>query len=110
MDGDDECGARRRQPCADRRLPGRSISIWEVAGKVATVTLNRPERKNPLTFDRYAELRDLFRALEARARRAARRRSPGAGEQFLLRRRRARDHRPADAELRHAGPARLHRA
>jgi enoyl-CoA hydratase/carnithine racemase len=30
---------------------------------VATVTLNRPERKNPLTFDSYAELRDLFRAL-----------------------------------------------
>ncbi len=32
-------------------------------GKVATITLNRPERKNPLTFDSYAELRDLFRAL-----------------------------------------------
>ncbi|MGA8514121.1 MAG: enoyl-CoA hydratase family protein [Burkholderiaceae bacterium] len=30
---------------------------------VATVTLNRPERKNPLTFDSYAELRDLFHAL-----------------------------------------------
>ena len=38
--------------------------IWEVAGKVATVTLNRPERKNPLTFDSYAELRDVFRALK----------------------------------------------
>jgi len=36
---------------------------WEVNGKVATITLNRPERKNPLTFDSYAELRDLFRAL-----------------------------------------------
>jgi len=33
---------------------------WSVEGKVATVTLNRPERKNPLTFDSYAELRDLF--------------------------------------------------
>src|SRR5690348_9227494 len=32
-------------------------------GKVATLTLNRPERKNPLTFDSYAELRDLFRKL-----------------------------------------------
>jgi enoyl-CoA hydratase/carnithine racemase len=32
---------------------------------VATITLNRPERKNPLTFDSYAELRDLFRALES---------------------------------------------
>jgi enoyl-CoA hydratase/carnithine racemase len=37
--------------------------LWEVDGKVATVTLNRPERKNPLTFESYAELRDLFRAL-----------------------------------------------
>ena len=36
---------------------------WEVNGKVATITLNRPERKNPLTFQSYAELRDLFRAL-----------------------------------------------
>ncbi len=33
---------------------------WQVEGKVATVTLNRPERKNPLTFASYAELRDLF--------------------------------------------------
>lgn len=32
-------------------------------GGVATLTLNRPERKNPLTFESYAELRDLFRAL-----------------------------------------------
>ena len=32
-------------------------------GKVATITLDRPDRKNPLTFDSYAELRDLFRAL-----------------------------------------------
>lgn len=36
---------------------------WEFAEGVATVTLNRPERKNPLTFDSYAELRDTFRAL-----------------------------------------------
>ncbi len=34
-----------------------------VDGKVATVTLDRPERKNPLTFESYAELRDLFHAL-----------------------------------------------
>jgi len=32
-------------------------------GRVATVTLNRPEKKNPLTFESYAELRDLFRDL-----------------------------------------------
>ena len=34
---------------------------YQVQGKVATITLNRPERKNPLTFDSYGELRDLFR-------------------------------------------------
>ena len=33
---------------------------WECKGGVATITLNRPERKNPLTFESYAELRDLF--------------------------------------------------
>jgi enoyl-CoA hydratase/carnithine racemase len=39
--------------------------LWEVdaASRVATIRLNRPERKNPLTFDSYAELRDLFRDL-----------------------------------------------
>ena len=37
--------------------------LWQVDGTVATITLNRPERKNPLTFDSYAELRDLFRDL-----------------------------------------------
>lgn len=36
---------------------------WSLDGKVATITLNRPERKNPLTFESYAELRDLFRDL-----------------------------------------------
>jgi enoyl-CoA hydratase/carnithine racemase len=35
---------------------------FEVAGKVATLTLDRPDKKNPLTFDSYAELSDLFRA------------------------------------------------
>ncbi|MBL8489391.1 MAG: enoyl-CoA hydratase/isomerase family protein, partial [Rhodocyclaceae bacterium] len=37
--------------------------LWRIEGKVGVVTLNRPERKNPLTFDSYAELRDLFRDL-----------------------------------------------
>lgn len=37
---------------------------WEAEGGVATITLNRPERKNPLTFDSYAELRDLFGRLK----------------------------------------------
>jgi enoyl-CoA hydratase/carnithine racemase len=36
---------------------------WSFADGVASVTLNRPERKNPLTFESYAELRDTFRAL-----------------------------------------------
>ena len=36
---------------------------WSVQDRVATITLNRPERKNPLTFESYAELRDLFRDL-----------------------------------------------
>ena len=34
--------------------------LWAFDDGVATVTLNRPERKNPLTFDSYAELRDTF--------------------------------------------------
>ncbi|MEA3001573.1 MAG: hypothetical protein QOH81_361 [Sphingomonadales bacterium] len=36
---------------------------WAFEDGVATVTLDRPERKNPLTFESYAELRDMFRAL-----------------------------------------------
>lgn len=37
--------------------------LWRVEGKVATITLNRPELKNPLTLESYAELRDTFRNL-----------------------------------------------
>ncbi|HYD58541.1 MAG TPA: enoyl-CoA hydratase family protein [Burkholderiales bacterium] len=41
--------------------------LWRVAdgtaGKVGVITLNRPEKKNPLTFESYAELRDFFRDL-----------------------------------------------
>ena len=36
---------------------------WRVEGAVAVIMLARPERKNPLTFESYAELRDTFRAL-----------------------------------------------
>ena len=36
--------------------------LWAFDAGVATITLNRPERKNPLTFETYAELRDTFRA------------------------------------------------
>jgi len=48
-------------------MNGRDIKTahvrWSVEGPVGTITLDRPERKNPLTFESYAELRDLFRAL-----------------------------------------------
>ncbi|MVA99082.1 enoyl-CoA hydratase family protein [Nitratireductor sp. CAU 1489] len=37
--------------------------LWDVENGVARVRLNRPERKNPLTFESYAELRDTFRQL-----------------------------------------------
>jgi enoyl-CoA hydratase/carnithine racemase len=40
---------------------GRYVS-FAVDGKVATLTLNRPDKKNPLTFDSYAEVVDIFRA------------------------------------------------
>ena len=40
--------------------------LMELRGRVIVITLNRPERKNPLTFDSYAELRDTFRALDRR--------------------------------------------
>jgi enoyl-CoA hydratase/carnithine racemase len=46
---------------ADRFRP--SHFSWSVRDRVATITLDRPERKNPLTFESYAELRDLFRDL-----------------------------------------------
>ncbi len=36
---------------------------WSLAERVATITLDRPERKNPLTFEMYDELRDVFRRL-----------------------------------------------
>ena len=39
--------------------------LWKADGKVGVITLNRPERKNPLTFESYAELRDLFVSLKS---------------------------------------------
>ena len=36
---------------------------WELADRVATITLDRPERKNPLTLESYRELTDTFVAL-----------------------------------------------
>jgi len=38
--------------------------LWRTEGKVGVITLNRPDRKNPLTFESYGELRDFFRALD----------------------------------------------
>lgn len=46
---------------------GATMVRYEIADRVATVTLDRPERKNPLTFEIYAELRDWFRALSSRS-------------------------------------------
>jgi enoyl-CoA hydratase/carnithine racemase len=37
--------------------------LWDMKGRVAVIRLNRPARKNPLTFESYAELRDTFRRL-----------------------------------------------
>ncbi|BEU94539.1 enoyl-CoA hydratase family protein [Acidovorax sp. DW039] len=53
--------AGNRRPMADYQA---RHFVWEVQSGVATITLNRPERKNPLTFDSYAELRDLFHSLK----------------------------------------------
>ena len=52
--------AGNRKPCADYKAEN---FLWEVRDRVGIVTLNRPERKNPLTFASYAELRDLFQRL-----------------------------------------------
>jgi enoyl-CoA hydratase/carnithine racemase len=51
-----------RRPFKDHQARGFLFETSE-NGRVATIRLNRPERKNPLTFDSYAELRDLFRDL-----------------------------------------------
>ena len=37
---------------------------WRMEGSVAVICLDRPERKNPLTFESYAELRDTFHKLQ----------------------------------------------
>ncbi|MDH5538907.1 MAG: enoyl-CoA hydratase family protein [Rhizobacter sp.] len=52
-----ELRAGNTTSCADHRA---EHFVWSVQDRVGTVTLNRPERKNPLTFSSYAELRDLF--------------------------------------------------
>src|ERR1700674_1629415 len=70
----DPQGARRAAQAARKtevqRRGGRVMIeakhfLWRVEGKVGIVTLDRPERKNPLTFESYAELRDLFLTLKS---------------------------------------------
>jgi enoyl-CoA hydratase/carnithine racemase len=56
--------AGNRRPMANYQA---AHFVWQVQDRVATVTLSRPERKNPLTFAAYAELRDLFHALRLAA-------------------------------------------
>ena len=80
--------------------------LWRCEGEVARHPLDRPERKNPLTFESYAELRDCFRALRLRRGRR-RRRADRRRRQLLLGRRRARHHRPAGRHG-HDRAARLH--
>src|SRR6201987_3296197 len=59
-------------PGEPHTLPGNRMPLagyqsrhfrFAASDGVATITLDRPQRKNPLTFDSYAELRDLFRAM-----------------------------------------------
>ena len=57
---DADLAAGNHQPCAHYQA---KHFLWEVRDRVGTITLNRPERKNPLTFASYAELRDLFQRL-----------------------------------------------
>src|SRR6185436_10744837 len=58
-----DTAARFRPPRVDFKTFAPRHFLWKLDGKIATITLNRPERKNPLTFESYAELRDTFRAL-----------------------------------------------
>ena len=56
-------GESHQFPAARKELGNYQAKhfLYQAEGKLATITLNRPDRKNPLTFDSYAELTDLFR-------------------------------------------------
>ena len=60
-------------PMQDKRRPFKDhqakhfLFETDADGRVATITLNQPEKKNPLTFESYEELGDLFRALHRAA-------------------------------------------
>ena len=58
---DADLAAGNNKPCAGYQA---QHFLWSVRDRVGTITLNRPERKNPLTFASYAELRDLFQRLK----------------------------------------------
>lgn len=60
LPGKTHASAKEGRPLGDYRA---RHFLYATSGKVAAITLNRPERKNPLTFESYAELRDLFRAM-----------------------------------------------
>jgi enoyl-CoA hydratase/carnithine racemase len=60
LPGEPQQGSHNQKPMASYQA--RNF-LFDVSAGVATITLNRPERKNPLTFDSYAELRELFRAM-----------------------------------------------
>src|SRR5262245_22332373 len=58
-----------KNPIKDKKRPFKNhkanhfLFETDADGRVLTITLNRPEKKNPLTFESYEELGDLFRAL-----------------------------------------------
>ena len=56
----------------------------DISGGVARISLDRPERKNPLTFESYVELRDWFRDLNYLGR-CAHRGDPAEWRQFQFR-------------------------
>src|SRR4029078_9702185 len=72
-DGARSAAVVRQVEIVPQQLGGRDMThmaghspkhfLWEARKDVGTIRLNRPDRKNPLTFDAYAELRDTFRAL-----------------------------------------------
>ena len=87
-------------------LQAHTLQLAASTATSRSISLDRPERKNPLTFDCYAELRDTFRALayaddiKAVVIGVERR-------QLLLGRRRARHHRPAaDTDMKGLLPSR----
>src|SRR5262249_38978951 len=68
--GKSSSGQARTVSLRSRAMKGADLAgyrprhfLWRAEERVGVITLDRPEKKNPLTFDSYAELRDLFRVL-----------------------------------------------